>query len=476
MAFTTSEYLRHDALGLAALVRRGEASAAEVLDAALARMDAVNPRINAVIADHRDRALAQLEAGVGDGPFAGVPFLLKDLHATLAGTVTTNGSAFFRDHRVDHDSELVARYRRAGLVIFGKTSTPEFGLTLTTEPALFGATRNPWHHGRSAGGSSGGSAAAVAAGIVPAAHASDGGGSIRVPASCCGLFGLKPTRGRNPAGPDRGDGWAGMSTEHVISRTVRDSAALLDATAGPDAGAPYFAPPPSRPWSEALGVPPGRLRIGLMTRLPDGAEPDAECIGAVRDAARLAEGFGHRVEEIAPRFLDAHFGDAFRVIIGANLLAAIRQQARLSGVAPEAQHFETITWMLAQLGMKATAADYADAVRAVHQVGRKVGACFEMYDVLLSPTLPDPPRPLGYFRLTTDTPELEGPKVTRATGFTSVFNASGNPAASLPLHWTADGLPVGVQIAGRYGDEATLFGLAAQYEQARPWAQRRPAP
>lgn len=466
----------HDALAMAALVRARKVSPRELLDAALARLDAVNARLGAVCADHRHLAVASLGDVPLDGPLAGVPFLLKDLHATLAGTITGNGAAFFRDNLADHDSELVARYRRAGLVVFGKTATPEFGLTVTTEPAIGAPARNPWNLAFTAGGSSGGSAAAVAAGIVPVAHASDGGGSIRIPASCCGLFGLKPTRGRNPAGPDRGEGWSGMSTEHVVSRTVRDSAACLDATAGADVGAPYFAPPPARPFLAEVGAAPGRLRIGVVLHSQDATPLHPECERAVRAAARLAESLGHHVEEVAPRFLDDQFAGAFRTVIGGNVGAAIRRHAQRMDKAATPDDFETLTWIMAGLGEARSAADYADAVRVIHLVGRRVGAFFESHDVLLSPTLPDPPQPIGYYRMTTDTPELEGPKVARATMFTAVFNASGHPAASLPLHHTADGLPVGVQIAGRYGDEATLFRLAAQFEAAAPWAGRRPAP
>ncbi|MEO8039703.1 MAG: amidase [Betaproteobacteria bacterium] len=470
-----ADYAASDAVALADLVRRGDVTAAELLEAAVTRADAVQPRINAITQDHRDWARSIVAAGVPDGPLRGVPFLMKDLYATIAGTLTGNGSAFFRDNVADHDTEMVARYRRAGLVLFGKTNTPEFGLTVTTEPRAFGPARNPWNLAHSPGGSSGGSAAAVAAGIVPAAHASDGGGSIRIPASCCGLFGLKPTRARNPAGPDRGDGWSGMSTEHVVSRSVRDSAALLDATRGPDVGAPYFAPPPVRPFLEEVGADAGRLRIGLWTDAADGVALHPEVMRAVREAARLAEGFGHRVEEVVPRFIDESYAEAFRTIIGGNVAMSLHNHAARMGKSVAPDQLETITGLLAALGQSQSAMDYARAVQTMQRVGRRVGAMFADFDVLLAPTMPDPPQRLGYFRMTTDDPAAEGPKVGRATMFTSVFNASGNPAASLPLHWTPEGLPVGVQIVGRYGDEATLFRLAAQFEAARPWFDRRPA-
>lgn len=472
---TPLDYASHDAVALAALVARGDVSTAELLEAALARADEVNPAINALTQDHRDLARRVVAAGLPDGPLRGVPFLLKDLYATIAGTVTSNGSAFFADNVADHDTELVARYRRAGLVLFGKTSSPEFGLTITTEPRAFGPARNPWHREHTTGGSSGGSAAAVAAGIVPAAHASDGGGSIRIPASCCGLFGLKPTRGRNPAGPDRGDGWAGMSTEHVVTRTVRDSAALLDATRGPDAGAPYFAPPPRRPFLDEVGVDAGRLRIGLWIATNDGVPLHPQVEQAMRSAAAIAEHLGHSIEEVNPRFTDEAYGEAFRTIIGGNVAMSLQKHAARTGRPLQPESFETITWLLAAHGRQQSAMDYATAVQTIQRAGRRVGAFFADFDVLLAPTLPDPPQRLGHYRMTTDDPGAEGPKLARGTQFTSVFNASGNPAASLPLHWTPEGLPVGVQIVGRYGDEATLFRLAAQFEASQPWFDRRPA-
>lgn len=469
------DYDRLDAIALANLVAHGEVSPGELLEAAIARLDAVNPGINAVTQDHRELAREMVTAGLPEGPLRGVPFLIKDLYATISGTVTSNGSAFFRDNLADHDTEMVARYRRAGLVIFGKTNTPEFGLTITTEPRAFGPSRNPWNPAYTTGGSSGGSAAAVAAGIVPVAHASDGGGSIRIPASCCGLFGLKPTRARNPAGPDRGDGWAGMSTEHVVSRSVRDCAALLDVTRGPDVGAPYFAPPPRRLYLDEVGSEAGRLRIGLMTDTKDDVPLHPEVERAVRAAAALAEGLGHMVEEVSPRFTDEGYGEAFRTIIGGNVAMSLHKHAALMRKEVMQSDVETITWLLAEQGRRQSAMDYAMAVQTMQRAGRRVGAFFRDYDVLLTPTMPDPPHALGHFRMTTDDPAAEGPKLNRGTMFTSMFNASGNPAASLPLHWTPDGLPVGVQIVGRYGDEATLLRLAAQFEAAQPWFQRRPA-
>lgn len=468
------DYDRYDAMGLADLVRTRRVSAQELLDAAIARTEAVNPRVNAVVAQHYERARAALRQGLPDGPFQGVPFLLKDLHALLDGTVTSNGCQFFSDNLADHHTELVARYLRAGLNIFGKTNTPEFGLTVTTEPRLFGATRNPWSLDHMAGGSSGGAAAAVAAGIVPTAHASDGGGSIRIPASCCGLFGLKPTRARNPHGPDRGEGWSGMSTEHVISRSVRDSAALLDATCGPDRGAPYYAPAPLRPFAQEIGAAPGTLRVGLVTRTAAGEAVEPDCERAVRDAAKLLESLGHRIEETALSGIEEGFGPAFRVIVAGNQRAIIEAYSAKTGRQPEADELERITWLFFESGGKASAADYARAVALVHRVGRQVAKLFERHDLILTPTLPKPPQKLGVFSMMTNDPEAYGREVGYFTSFTALVNVAGVPAATLPLHWTTDGLPVGVQLIGPYADEATLFRVSAQLEQARPWFDRRP--
>ena len=468
------EYDNYDAVGLAQLVRKGEVSAEELLEEAIARVEQRDPAVNAVVAKLYDHARAQVRAGLPDGPFRGVPFLLKDLTALCSGEVTSNGSRFFENNRADHDTELVARYKRGGLVIFGKTNTPEFGLTITTEPVLFGATRNPWKPGYTAGGSSGGSAAAVAAGLVPAAHASDGGGSIRIPSSCCGVFGLKPTRGRNPQGPDRGEGWAGMSTEHVVSRSVRDSAALLDLTSGPDVGAPYYAALPRQPYSTDVGAGPGPLRIALATHTPAGEKIGPECEQAVTETARLLEGLGHRIEEAKLDFVPEELGPAFRLVIAGNQRVAIETYAARSGRDPTPDAFEKITWMFFESGAKASAADYVRAVQVLHRTGRMVGRFFDRFDLLLTPTLPRPPEKLGVFDMNTEDLDSYGRAVALFTSFTAVFNASGNPAMSVPLHWSADGLPIGVQFAGRYGDEATLFRVAAQLEQARPWFHRRP--
>jgi len=468
------EYDHYDAVGLAQLVKNGQVSADELLEEAIARVERINPRVNAVINKLYDQGRSAIGSGLPDGPLRGVPFLLKDLNALSQSSVTSNGCRFFSCNVADHDTELVARYRRAGTVIFGKTNTPEFGLTITTEPKLFGATRNPWNLDFTSGGSSGGAAAAVAAGLVPAAHASDGGGSIRIPASCCGLLGLKPTRGRNPQGPDRGEGWSGMSTEHVITRSVRDSAAFLDATCGPDAGAPYFAVPPAASFASEVGHDPGRLRIAFSKHTPAGERIAPECEEALGETARLLEGMGHHMQETALDFVPPELGPAFRLVIAANIRVAIENYAMVQRCQPTADQFERITWMFFEAGVKSTAADYARAVTVLHRTGRLVAGFLQRYDLLLTPTMPRPPERLGLFDM--DTPDLDAyaKAVGLFTSFTAPFNASGNPAISVPLHWSTQGLPIGLQLTARYGDEATLLRLAAQLEQARPWAQRRP--
>jgi Asp-tRNA(Asn)/Glu-tRNA(Gln) amidotransferase A subunit family amidase len=359
-------------------------------------------------------------------------------------------------------------------VIFGKTASPEFGLTTSTESVLFGQTRNPWKPTHMAGGSSGGAAAAVAAGIVPAAHASDGGGSIRIPASCCGLFGLKPTRARIPAGPDAGEGWSGMSANHVVSRSVRDSAALLDATHGPAAGDPYFAPAPERAFLDEVGADPGRLRIAVQTEAFNGCPTHADCVAAVRDAAELLASLGHHVEEAVFTPDREALGRATQVIIAANVRATALDRAAALGRELRDDDIEPVTRGMALLVKDLEAAEYPRAVRTIHTAGRQVAAFFEGYDALLTPTLACPPMELGRLALTnSDLPAFLG-AITQTVGFTQLFNATGNPAASLPLSWNGDGLPIGVQLAGRFGDEATLLRLSAQLEQARPWFGRRP--
>jgi amidase/6-aminohexanoate-cyclic-dimer hydrolase len=468
------DYEAHDALALAERVRNGEDTPTSLLDAAIERLEKRNPALNAVVIPMLDHARRAIAAGLPGGPFAGVPFLLKDLHVLVPGVRTTHGSRLFADFVPEHESEMTARFRRAGLVVFGKTHSPEFGLSTTSESRLFGRTRNPWHPERVAGGSSGGAAAAVAAGLVPAAHATDGGGSIRVPASCCGVFGLKPTRGRTPAGPDAGEGWSGMSAQGVVSRTVRDSAALLDVLAGPDLGAPYAAQPPARPFLAETATPPGRLRIALQTKTWNGAATHPTCVAAAEDAAKLCASLGHVVEE-ATFALDVEpYREATGTIIGASTRATMEDRARALGRPLVPEDVEPGTWLVASIGASRDAVAYVRALRTLHRVGRELARFLERYDVILTPTLAVPPPPLGVLSLSNPNPGESVATLFQTVGFTQLANAAGNPAMSVPLTWDADGLPIGAQFMGRMDDEATLFRLAAQLEQARPWFERRP--
>jgi amidase len=470
MAF--SDYDQYDGLGLAKLVRNGDVSAAELLEEAIARTDRLDPQINAVSVKHYDFARAQTAGGVPDGPFHGVPFLLKNL-VLLAGTRTTFSSRLFEDFVADHNNTITDRYLAAGLTIFGKSATPEFGLSATTEPRLHGPTRNPWNLAHSAGGSSGGAAAAVAARILPFAHATDGGGSIRIPSAACGVFGLKPTRARTPYGPDRGEGWAGLACGHVVSISVRDSAAMLDATAGPELGNPYVAPPPERPFLDEVGRDPGRLRIAFTDRAPDGAAVDPEIAQAVRDVADLLAGLGHHVEERVPA-LSLDPAALIRTIVAAQVSLTLRQRAAVIGRDITGDDVERITLATATLAETTGAVDYAAAVAGIHQVGRDLARFFSGCDVFLSPTLCLPPLKLG--ALDPMTEDLAGYRdlLLRYIPGTAMFNMSGQPAMSVPLAWSQTGLPLGLMFSARYGDEATLFRLAGQLEQARPWRDRRP--
>jgi amidase len=467
--------LRLDALGLAELVRTRQVSPAELLDATFARIARWNPHIHAVVASMEDEARAAA-AAPGDGPFAGVPFLIKDLLAAVKGVPLRGGSALLDGYVPPHDSELVARYRRAGLVLCGKTSTPELGILPTTEARVYGEPcRNPWDLSRSTGGSSGGAAAAVAAGIVPAAHASDGGGSIRVPASACGVFGLKPTRGRNPLGPDVGDVIGGLGVEHVVSRTVRDSAALLDATQGPDVGAPYVAPAPERTYLEETRLPPRPLRLGLVTRSPLDGPVHPSCVAAATRAARLCEGLGHRVEERVIGVPGPMMFDAFMAIWSSGLAMTVEAFALVRGVPSTDPPLEPLTKALLAAGRRVPAWRYLLSWGFLHRVSRAIQAAhFVDLDGLITPTLAEPPPPLGSFAGTDDDPLAGMKRAAAFTPFTALANITGQPAMSLPLHVDETGLPVGVQVVGRFGDEGTLFRLAAQLEAASPWADRFP--
>jgi amidase len=463
-----------DATAQADLVRRKEVKAVELVDAAIDRIERLNPTLNAVITPMYDLAREAASGPLPDGPFAGVPFLLKDLLAEYAGVRFTEGSAFLADYVPDHDSELVARHKRAGLIVVGKTNTPELGILPTTEPRLFGPTRNPWDTGRTTGGSSGGSAAAVAAGIVPMAHGNDGGGSIRIPSSCCGLFGLKPTRGRNPLAPHYGDIYSGLVVEHAITRSVRDSAALLDATSGPDLGDPYSAPPPARPFLQEVGADPGRLRIAFSTQAATDVQVHPDCVSAVRDAAALCADLGHEVVEAAPTTDGQVVMQAFITIWSGGNAWTVDDWARRTGRTPATDLFEPLTWALREMGHQHSASAYLLALQDLQRVSRDVARFFIDYDVWLTPTLGEPPVPLGTFDSPPENPLQGFLRAGAFVPFTPICNITGQPAMSVPLYWNADGLPVGTHFIGRFGDEATLFRLAAQLEEARPWADRRP--
>jgi len=456
------EYRRHDALGLAELVATREVSAEELTGLAIARLEEVNPKINAVTQRFAPR-------GGGEGPFAGVPFLLKDLGAQLAGTPTTGGSALFKDAVATQDSALVRAYLDAGLSIFGKTNTPEFGLMPVTEPRLFGPSRNPWDLERTPGGSSGGASAAVSAGIVPAAHASDGGGSIRVPAHACGLFGMKPSRGRVSFAP-LGEGWGGASMQHALTRSVRDSAALLDVVCRPQTGDPYFLAPPERPFLEEVRREPGRLRIAFTTQAIAASRLDPEVEAAVRDAAQLCASLGHDVEEAAiPGDLQA-LARAAGQVIAASTAAMLDAEAERRGRPIEAGELEPGTFAM-YLGVDISGPAYVRAIQTVHAVTRQVSALFETYDVLLLATAGMPAPPIGWL--------MAEPGAFRDRLFafmcnTQLFNNTGQPAMSVPLAWSGEGLPIGIQFVAPMGEEARLFRLAGQLEQARPWFDRVP--
>ncbi len=471
-----AELMQKSAVEQAALVRSGQVSAEELLAAAIDAIETRNPTLNAVVVPLFDSARDAIRALRGDEPFAGVPLLLKDMLAEYAGTPLSEGSRFLEGYLSPHDSELVARYRRAGFVVVGKTNTPEFASKPTTEPELFGPTRNPWDPERSAGGSSGGSAAAVAAGMTSVAHANDGGGSIRLPAAWCGLVGLKPTRGRNPLGPDYGDMAGGLIAEHVVTRTVLDTAALLDVSAGPAPGDPHVAPLPDRPFAQEVGRDPGRLRIAFSARPITGTEIHADCEAAVREVAALCESLGHDVEEATPTAATERMSEVFTTIWIAMVGWAIRDWERRIGRKPEEKWFEPHTWKMFTLEATRTPSDLLLAIQDMQRLAREIAPFFSERDVWLTPTATQPPVPLGYFDYTPEDRRRATRRMEDIPRFTSVANMTGQPAITLPLSWTEAGLPLGAQLIGRFGDEATLLRLAAQLEAARPWADRWPDP
>ena len=472
MAF--DEYTSYDGLGLAELVRRGEVSAAELIDAAIERVEKLNGTLNAVVYKAYDQARREAAGDLPDGPFRGVPFLIKDLGCPVAGMPRTSGSRFLQHEVPERDGELTRRYRAAGLVILGKTNTPEFGITGTTESALLGPCRNPWNPDRIAGGSSGGAAAATAAGMVPLAHASDGLGSIRIPAACCGLFGLKTTRERNPHGSEDGDRAIGFSVDHVVTRSVRDSAAMLDATGFPEPACPYPAPPRSRPYLQEIARPPGRLRIAFSSETPSGRPIHEENQRAFEETVRLLEELGH---ELVERGLGIDYRALYRAqgaVSVANAAAAHAERVERMGREPEPEELEPLSWAGIRAGEKLNGGQTMRAWRTLRRMKREILALFEEVDVFLTPVMGTPPPPIGHIDPVRLAPREVSRRQAAAFPFTPPFNITGQPAMSLPLAWSRDGLPLGMQFAGRYADEATLFRLAVQLEQARPWLDRKP--
>lgn len=479
-----------DATAQAALVSSGEVSARELVDAAIERIDRSDHELNAVVLRWYDRAREQADAidstgagtapaGAGSGdrpPFLGVPFLLKDLWAAERGMPMTNGNAALAaDPPVaDHDMTLVSRFRDAGLINLGRTNSPELGSLPVTEPVAHGPTRNPWDTDRTPGGSSGGAAAAVAAGMVPMAHASDGGGSIRIPASCSGLVGLKPSQGRITLGPDFSE--SGLSVHLVVSRSVRDTARLLDAVQGPGVGDTVIAPAPARPYEDELGHDPGRLRIGLLDHDPLSRPLHDDCVTAVRSAASMLEDLGHDVAPGHPAVLgDASFTPRFMAMWATMMALGIKTMGSWAGRDLTADEVEPVNWAQAEWAKNVTGVEYGEALNAVVEYRRSIQSWWTQgWDLLLTPTLSEPPVKIGEHDPTGGDPMAGMKRAARFVTFTPPFNASGQPAISLPLHWSDTGLPIGVQLVASYGREDLLLAVASQLEAAHPWAHRRP--
>jgi amidase len=462
---------KYDGLGLAALVARKKVKPSELVEEAIARATRVNPKLNAVVFEDYARARTISKGRLPKGPFTGVPFFLKDIFAFAEGMPTRQASRLLPDLPSDHDSLLTARFKRAGLIPLGKTNVPEFGLVPTTESKLYGPARNPWDLTRSTGGSSGGSAALVAAGVVPLAHANDGGGSIRIPASCCGLVGLKPSRGRISFAPDFQEVVDGLATDLVVSRTVRDTAAALDAVGGSIQGDPYASPPAPQSYLAAIRRKPKKLRIAFSTIKLDGTALHPDCVAAVRTAAKVCDRLGHDVDEASPNLDQTLLIPAFMAIWGANLAAGIDGVARLTGTAIKEDLFEGLTWGLYLAGKSVSASDYLLAKMALNTATREAAKFHETYDVWISATLGLPPVPLGTFDMDERNPVKAFAPLIDYVPFTAMQNVTGQPAINVPLHWNAAGLPIGVQLVGRLGEEETLLRLAAQLENAAPWAK-----
>ncbi len=462
-----------DAIAQADLVRRREVAPIELVDAAIARIERLNPGLNAIVTTLYDEARRTARGNLPSGPFSGVPFLLKDSLASYAGARMTSGSQLLRNHIARHDSELVTRLRRAGLIVLGKTNCAEFGLLPTTEPQLFGATRNPWDTQRTPGGSSGGSAAAVAAGMVPMAHGSDGGGSIRIPASCCGVFGLKPSRARNPVGPDQGDVRSRLVVEHALTRSVRDSAALLDATSLPEPGDPYRAPPPQRLFLQEVDADPGKLRVAFSDKALTPVHRD--CVRALQDAVTLCRELGHEVTETHPPIDYQLAAQAFTTLWTAGCAATIDGIVRRNGRNIDFGDVEPLTWTLYEMGRLVSASDYQFAIVELQLISHRIAQMFTACDILLTPVLTEPPPLLGSFDAPAGDPLAALWRAWAFAPITGICNFTGQPAMSVPLYWTAEGMPIGSHFAAGFGEEALLFRLAGQLERCRPWAGRWPS-
>jgi amidase len=470
-----ADFEQYDALGLADQVKRGKVSPTELLEAAIERVEARDGAVNAVTMKLYDYGRKAIADGLPDGPFTGVPFLLKDLTASLAGVKMTRGSKFFADAPPPTaDSEHVKRLKRAGLVIFGRTNTCELGLSLTCEPQLYGPTKSPWDLTRISGGSSGGAAASVGARMLPMAHGSDGFGSIRVPAACCGVVGLKPTRGRNTFAPYTGEGLGGCSTEHALTLTVRDTAALLDATAGAGPGDPYVAPPPPRPFLAERRSAPRPLRIAYTTAAPNDAPVNAEYLKALAETVVLCKDLGHKVQEADPEIDRAAVVPTFLTLAAANMVVNLASHPT-AGRPPRKGEVENVTWGTAQKGEKIAAADYVRATQTMHRLGRQMAAFHARYDVLLTPGLGTLPPKLGWIDMMLEDVDEYWRRVFTFSPFTVWFNLTGQPALMLPLGRTTSGFPIAVQLAGRFGEEGTILSLGAQLEKARPWFDKKPS-
>lgn len=470
------DYWKYDGLAQAELVSAGQVTALELVESAIEAAARLNPALNAICHDLTERARVLAGQVSTDAPFGGVPFLLKDVGAQMKGVPYECGSRLMRGYVSSYSSNLTERFERAGLITIGKTTTPEFGAQITTESMLTGITRNPWNDNATPGGSSGGAAAAVAAGIVAVAHANDGLGSIRIPAANCGLFGLKPTRQRTPAGPVAAEISGGRGVEFVVSRTVRDSAALLDAVHGPDIGAPHAAPPPHRPYMEELAGPQRPLKIALMERTFTGKHVHADCARSVRLFAATCTDLGHVVEDATPQIDWDAYSRAIRTAGSASFAAGLDAAARAVGRVPSESNLEPLTWLSYLEGRQLSAVDYFAALDTFAALQRAVGRFFARYDALITPMLTQPPADIGWLGTPADDLGVFWEKFggDAYSPFAGIFNVTGHPAASVPCLITDEGRPLGVQIVARFGDEATLFNLAAQIEEARPWRTQLP--